>query len=92
MPRLEHCPHPYAPKLSLVVAEEVRRMRRRGIAVKAIARRYGVAPASISAVLKLHTYAPNVIAVGLEPDRRAVLRELAAHDKSPTNRSRKTLS
>jgi hypothetical protein len=82
MPRPEPCPHPYAPKLTFVIAQEVRHMRRRGMAVKAIARKYGVAPASISAILKLHTYAPpNVVAVGLEPDRRAVLRDLAADDE-----------
>jgi len=81
MPRREPCPHPFPPKLNFVLAEEVRRLRRAGASVKSIARHYGVAPSSISAVLKLHTYAPpQVIAIDLEPDDRALLRELAKED------------
>src|SRR5580693_2444771 len=68
MPRPAPCPHPFPPKLNFVLAEEVRRLRRAGMSVTQIAERYGVAKSSISAVLKLHTYAPpEVIAVGLEP-------------------------
>jgi lambda repressor-like predicted transcriptional regulator len=82
MPRPEPCPHPYPAKLSFVIAEDVRRLRRAGASVKSIAKRYGVAPSSISAVLKLHVYAPpEVIAVGLETSQRAVLRELAKEDE-----------
>lgn len=81
MPHPEPCPHPYSPKLTFVLAEEVRRLRRAGASVKSIARRYGVAPSSISAVLKLHVYAPpEVIAIDLEPDDRGLLRELAKED------------
>ena len=74
-------PCPYRPKLTFVLAEEVRRLRRAGASVKSIARRYGVAPSSISAVLKLHVYAPpELIAVGLERLDRGLLRELAKED------------
>jgi transposase-like protein len=65
-----------------VIAEDVRRLRREGVSVTEISRRYGVAKSSISAVLKLHTYAPpEVIAVGLERQERALLRELAQDDR-----------
>jgi transposase-like protein len=78
MPGPEPCRHPYPRKLTFVIAEDVRRLRRAGVSVTAIARRYGVAKSSISAVLKLHTYAPpNVIAVGLERQERDLLQELA---------------
>jgi hypothetical protein len=82
MPRPEPCPyHPFPPKLNFVLAEDVRRLRREGESVTAIAKRYGVAKSSISAVLKLHTYAPpEVVAVGLPLEERAVLRELAEGD------------
>jgi len=74
-------PCPYRPKLTFVIAEEVRRLRRAGASVKSIARRYGVAPSSISAVLKLHVYAPpELFAIGLEPSDRGLLRELAKED------------
>ncbi len=79
MPRPEH---PYPRKLTVVIAAEVRRLRRAGVSVTEIARRYGVAKSSISAVLKLHTYAPpNVIAVGLELLERDLLRELAQAER-----------
>jgi lambda repressor-like predicted transcriptional regulator len=82
MPRPEPCPHPYPPKLSWVIAEDVRRMRRKGLSVTAIAKRYGVAKSSISAVLKLHTYVPDyVIAIGLKQLDRALLREIAEDEK-----------
>jgi lambda repressor-like predicted transcriptional regulator len=81
MPRPEPCPHPFPPKLNFVLAEEVRRLRRAGMSVTKIAARYGVAKSSISAVLKLHTYAPPlVIAIDLEPWDRGMLRELAKED------------
>jgi predicted transcriptional regulator len=81
MPRPEPCPHPYPAKLTFVIAEDVRRLRREGISVTKIAEKYGVAKSSISAVLRLHVYAPNVVAVELEPSNRAVLRELAVSDR-----------
>jgi len=75
-------PHPYPRKLTFVIAEEVRRLRRAGESVTEIAQRYGVAKSSISAVLKLHTYVPDsMIAVGLERDARALLREIAVDEK-----------
>jgi hypothetical protein len=78
MPRPEPCPHPYPRKLTFEIAAEVRRLRREGMAATEIARRYGVAKSSISAVLKMHVYVPEgVIAVGLEHHERALLRELA---------------
>jgi hypothetical protein len=81
MPRPEPCPHPFPPKLNFVLAEEVRRLRRAGMSVTKIAARYGVAKSSISAVLKLHTYAPpQVIAIDLEPWDRGMLRELAKEE------------
>jgi hypothetical protein len=68
--------------LTFVIAEEVRRLRRSGVAVTEIARRYSVAPSSISAVLKMHVYVPEgVIAVGLERLERAVLREIAQEER-----------
>jgi IS30 family transposase len=84
MPRPEPCPHPYPKKLTFVLAEEVRRLRRAGMSVTKIAARYGVAKSSISAVLKLHTYAPpEVIAVGLERDERALLRNIVRPARTP---------
>jgi transposase-like protein len=81
MPRPEPCRHPFPAKLTFVLAQEARRLRREGASVTAIARRYGVAKSSISAVLRFHVYAPNVVAVGLEREERALLRELAQRDK-----------
>jgi hypothetical protein len=83
MPRPEPCPHPYPAKLSFVIAEDVRRLRCAGASVKSIARRYGVAPSSISAVLKLHKYVPDyVVAFSLERHDRGLLRELAKEDNT----------
>jgi IS30 family transposase len=82
MPRPGRCAHPYPPKLTYVIAAEVRRLRRAGASVKSIARRYGVAPSSISAILKLHTYVPDyVVAVGLCREHRAVLRAIAEDER-----------
>jgi hypothetical protein len=82
MPHPLPCPHPFPPKLTFVLAEEIRLLRRKGKSVTEIAQRYRVAKSSISAVLKLHTYAPpDVIAVGLAPAKRDLLRELAKDDE-----------
>jgi len=71
-------PHPFPPKLSMVIAEEIRRQRRHGVSVDELARRYGVAKASISAVLHLHAYVPEfVVPVRLDKHTRGVLTELA---------------
>ena len=82
MPRPERCAHPFPPKLTYVLAEEVRRLRRAGVSVTELARRYGVAKSSISAVLKLHVYVPDyVVAVGLQRVERTLLREVAQDDR-----------
>lgn len=82
MPHPERCTHPFPRKLTFVLAEEVRRLRRAGVSVTELARRYGVAKSSISAVLKLHTYVPDyVIAVGLHRVERALLREVAQDNR-----------
>src|SRR5438105_2639696 len=73
--------HPCPPKLSMILAEEVRRLRRDGVSVHDLARRYGVAKSSISAVLHLHTYVPDyLVAVCLRPLERGLLAELAADE------------
>lgn len=45
-------PYPFPPKLSFGQAEEVRRLRVRGVCLADLAQRFGVAKSSVSAIVK----------------------------------------
>ncbi len=70
--------HLFPAKLTKKVAEEIRRLHRGGVGVKELARRYGVAKSSVSAILHLHIYVPeHVVMVPLTAFERALLAEIA---------------
>ena len=55
--------HLFAAKLTRATAEDIRRLHRAGTPVKEIARRYGVAKSSVSAILHLHVYVPEHVVI-----------------------------
>ncbi len=76
--------HPFASKLSLEQADEVRRLRRDGAAVADLAARYGIAKSSVSAIVHLHAHVPDgVVRVALPDFEHALLVELAADEDIP---------
>ncbi len=75
---MERRAHPFAPKLSMAQAEEIRRLRRGGAQLAELAARFGVAKSSISAITHLHAHCPpTVIRVALPEFERALLSEVA---------------
>lgn len=76
--------HPFAPKLSLDQAEEVRRLRARGRPVAELAERFGVAKSSVSAIVHLKAHEPpGTLRIALPEFERALLAELAEDEEVP---------
>ena len=74
--------HPFPAKLTRATADEIRALHRNGAAVKELARRFGVARSSISAILQMHVYVPEyVVMLSLCDLRRSVLAEIARDEK-----------
>ena len=75
---MERRAHPFAPKLSMAQAEEIRRLRRGGAQLAELAAKFGVAKSSISAIAHLHAHCPpSVVRVALPEFERALLAEVA---------------
>jgi transcriptional regulator with XRE-family HTH domain len=70
-------PHPFAAKLTFEEAEEVRRLRARGLPLAELADRFGVARSSVSAVCHYHSHAGGTLRVALPEFERALIEELA---------------
>lgn len=77
-------PHPFAGKLSLDQAEDIRRLRARGLPLAELAARFGIAPASVSAIVHLKAHVPvGVLRVAVPEFEHALLVELAEDEEVP---------
>lgn len=77
-------PHPFPGKLSLDQAEEVRRLRARGLPLADLAEKFGVAKSSVSAIVHFHAHVPEgVLRVALPEFERALLAEIAEDNEIP---------
>lgn len=75
---------PFPGKLTLDQADEVRRLRARGLPLAELAERFGVAKSSISAVVHYHAHIPNgVLRVALPEFEAALLAEVAEDEEVP---------
>lgn len=80
-------PHPFPGKLALDQAEEVRRLRARGLPLAELAERFGVAKSSVSAIVKHKSHEiPGTFRVTLPEFERALLAELAEDEDVPVER------
>lgn len=80
-------PHPFSAKLTLDQADEIRRLRARGLPLAALAARFGVAKSSLSRVIHLKSHEPvGTIRVALPEFERALLAELSADEEVPVER------
>lgn len=77
-------PHPFAAKLSLDQADEIRRLRARGLPLADLAVRFGIAPASVSAIVHLKVHEPpGTLRLALPEFERALLAEIAENEELP---------
>jgi hypothetical protein len=77
-------PHPFSGKLTHEQAEEVRRLRARGLPLANLAGRFGIAKSSVSAIVKLKAHVPDgVLRVALPEFERALLAEIAEDQEVP---------
>lgn len=77
-------PHPFPGKLTSEQAEEVRRLRAKGVPLADLASRFGIAKSSISAVVHLHCHVPEgVVRVALPDFEYALLAEIAEDEEVP---------
>lgn len=77
-------PHPFPGKLTLDQAEEVRRLRARGLPLAELAGRFGIAKSSVSAIAKHKAHEiPGTLRVALPEFEHALLRELAEDEAVP---------
>jgi transcriptional regulator with XRE-family HTH domain len=75
---MEPRPHPFAAKLTLNQAEEVRRLRARGLRLAELAERFRIAKSSVSAIVHFHAHIPDgILRVALPTGDLDLLRELA---------------
>lgn len=80
-------PHPFAAKLSPGQAEEVRRLRARGLPLAELADRFGIARSSVSAIVKYKAHEiPGTLRVALPEFERALLDELAEDEEVPVEK------
>jgi transcriptional regulator with XRE-family HTH domain len=71
-------PHPFPAKLTLDQAEEVRRLRARGLPLADLAGRFGIAQSSVSAIVHYHARVPDgILRVALPEFERALIEDLA---------------
>lgn len=77
-------PHPFPGKLTLDQAEEVRRLRARGLPLADLAARFGIAPASVSAIVHFKVHEPpGTLRVALPEFEAALLAEVAEDEEVP---------
>lgn len=77
-------PHPFAAKLSPDEAEEVRRLRARGLPLAELAGRFGIAKSSVSAIVKYKAHEPpGTLRVALPEFERALIDEIADDEEVP---------
>ena len=77
-------PHPFPGKLSPGQAEEVRRLRARGLPLAELAAKFGIAKSSVSAIVKFKAHEPpGTMRVALPEFERALLAELAEDEAVP---------
>lgn len=80
-------PHPFPPKLSLDQADEIRRLRARGLPLAELAGRFGVAKSSVSAIVHLKAHVPNgALRVALPKFEAALLDEIAEDEGVPVEK------
>lgn len=80
-------PHPFPAKLTPDQAEEVRRLRARGLRLADLAERFGIAKSSVSAIVKHKTHEiPGTLRVALPEFERALLDELAEDGEVPAEK------
>lgn len=80
-------PHPFAAKLSHDQADEVRRLRARGMPLAELAGRFGVSKSSLSRVIHLKSHAPEgVLRIALPEFEVALLAEIAADEEVPVEK------
>lgn len=77
-------PHPFPGKLRLDQAEEVRRLRARGLPLAELAERFGIAKSSVSAIVKYKAHEPpGTLRVALPAFEAALLAEIAEDEEVP---------
>lgn len=77
-------PHPFPGKLTLDQAEEVRRLRARGLPLAELAGRFGIARSSVSAIVKYKVHEPpGTLRVALPEFEAALLAEIAEDEEVP---------
>lgn len=80
-------PHPFAAKLTLDQADEIRRLRARGLPLADLAARFGIAPASVSAIVHFKAHEPpGTLRVALPEFEAALLAEIAEDEGVPVER------
>jgi hypothetical protein len=80
-------PHPFPGRLTLEQAQEVRRLRRHGVALAELAEKFGIAKSSISAVVHYHAHVPEgILRVALPEFEAALLAEIAEDEGVPVER------
>ena len=75
--------HPFPGKLSADKAEEIRRLRARGLPLVELAEKFGVSKSSISAVVHFHSHARGTLRLALPEFERALLAEIAEDEEVP---------
>lgn len=80
-------PHPFPGKLTADQADEVRRLRARGLPVAELAEKFGIAKSSVSAIVHLKAHEPSgTLRIALPGFERALLAELAEDKNIPDER------
>lgn len=81
---MESRPHPFAGKLTIEQAEEVRRLRARGLPLADLAEKFGIAKSSVSAIVKHKAHEiPGTLRVALPDFEAALLADLAEDEEVP---------
>lgn len=80
-------PPPFAAKLTPDQAEEVRRLRARGLPLAKLAERFGIARSSVSAIVKYKAHEiPGTLRVALPDFERSLIEELAEDRTVPVEK------
>lgn len=76
--------HPFPAKLTLDEADEVRRLRARGVPLAELAEKFGIARSSVSAIVHFKVHEPpGTIRVALPEFEHALLAEIAEDEEVP---------
>lgn len=80
-------PHPFPGKLTIDQAEEVRRLRARGLPLAELAEKFGIAKSSVSAIVKYKAHEPpGTLRIALPESEAALLAEIAEDEELPAER------